>query len=284
MSLLLIDDQGETWDGQSRKLRVAFDSPFSGGEFSSYAVANLGFVAINTYGPSCQIRLRPSLITENAQRAIKDWLVKTHVERVVLTWLDDDWSSELLRSAPAGLQRLEALISGCKQAKPHDFLSRQLGPKVLHPNSLLGELVRQWPALSVPSGQRALMDLLEKTLGNRYIISKPNPDAGKMLFHEFGEGLFGNYETWRMCAVGAPMEEQPDRNFGKWVAAAYLEAYRENRPMIADVDAIVRWPHAGRTRMRYKRIIVPLAGAGDIPMMLGGSLIENRIDLRVGLG
>ena len=58
MSLLLIDDQGEIWDGQSRKLRQSFGSPYSGGEFSDYAVANLGFVALNVYGGSCQVRPR----------------------------------------------------------------------------------------------------------------------------------------------------------------------------------------------------------------------------------
>ena len=68
MALLLIDDQGHLWDGASRTLRASFDSPYSGGEFSDYAVTNLGFVAANAYGGSCQIRLRPNFVTDAAHK------------------------------------------------------------------------------------------------------------------------------------------------------------------------------------------------------------------------
>ena len=283
MSLLLIDDQGEFWDGQSRKLRQAFDSPYSGGEFSDYAVANLGFVALNIYGASCQVRLRPTTISERTHRAVRDWLQRSRNERIVLTWLDDDWKNELLRAGPSSFQRLDELIAGATRAKPHDFLSRLLETEQIPADTPLGELVRQWPSISAQSGQHALMHLLNMALGNRYVVVKQDKADGRFLFDQFGDGLFSDYETWRSCAVGAPMEEQPDRQFGRWVASAYSEALEKNRPQIVDVDAIVRWPHAGRARMRYKRVIVPLPGTGPERMLLGGSLIENRIDLRVGL-
>lgn len=284
MSVLLIDDRGEIWDGQSRRLRQAFDSPYSGGEFSDYAVANLGFVALNVYGTSCQIRFRPSIIASDTYRALRDWLRQSCNERIVLTWYDQTWTSELLRAGPNGLKRLEQLIAGGALAKSTDFLSRLLTNAELNPSSPLGALIQNWASLSTPSGQHALMHLLQVTLGNRYAILKHDASSGRMIFHELGEGLFSDYNTWRSCAIGAPMEEQPDREYGRWVAAAYRQAFEKQMPMIAEVDAIVRWPHAGRVRMRYKRVIVPLTGASDAPKLLGGSLIENRIDLRVGLG
>jgi len=283
MSLLLIDDQGEVWDGMSRSLRRAFDSPFSGGEFSDYSVANLGFVAINRYGSSCQIRVRPSFVGEATLRSLQRWLTNTKSDRVVLTWLDTEWSSELYRGAEDAKKRLDQLVAHSRRPHVHAFLARQLGVSDLHPTSNLGTIMREWQTLSQPTGQRELMRLLEATLGNRYVIVKPN-ESGKLLFHEFGGGLYSDYETWRSCAIGAPIEEQPDRHFGRWVQTAYQESIDRNVPIIGNVDAIVRWPHAGRVRLRYKRIIVPMQSAGDGPTLLGGSLIDNAIDLRVGLG
>lgn len=284
MSLLLIDDQGEIWDGQSRKLREAFDSPYSGGEFADYAIANLGFIALNVYGNSCQVRLRPSTIGERSLAALRSWFGQTRCERLVLTWLDRDWSNELMRGCDLAFARVTELIEAGARAKPDDFLARLIPDSELHPQSPLGELVRQWPRISMPTGQHALMHILENTIGNRYVIVKHDSSMQRVVFHEFGDGLYGKYETWRMCAVGAPIEEQPDRDYGKWVADAYAEALAAPKPMIADIDAIVRWPHSGRTRMRYKRVLVPIVSAAGAPMLLGGSLLDNRIDLRVGLG
>ena len=257
MSLLLIDDQGEIWDGQSRKLRQSFDSPYSGGEFSDYAVTNLGFVALNVYGGSCQVRLRPAVVADRTYRALQVWLDRTRNERIVLTWLDSDWQNELQRGGPACLRRIEDLMAGARRTMPDDYCARLLTVDELPAGSPIREIVSQWPSLSAPSGQRGLMHLLQVALGDRYVAVKQDATSGRIQFTEFGEGLFANYETWRMCAVGAPMEEQPDRQYGRWVAAAYRQAALENRPLIAEVDAIIRWPHAGRTRMRYKRLIVP---------------------------
>ena len=281
MSLLLVDDQGEVWDGQSRKLRHAFDSPYSGGEFSEYAVANLGFVALNTYGTSCQVRLRPATVSDRTFRSVCNWLHTSRSERVVLTWLDDDWTNELLRAGETITNRLEELITGAKRAKPSDFLSRRIDTPELGPHSPLGEIARQWPDLSAPSGQHALMHLLRAALGDRYIVVKKQADVGKLVYQEFGEGLFGYYETWRHCAVGAPMEEMPDRAYGKLAAQAYYETMENKTPRIERVDALMRWPHAGRARLRYQRVIVPVSDRSGATVLIGGSILDPRIDLRV---
>ena len=280
MSLLLIDDQGEIWDGQSRKLRQSFGSPYSGGEFSDYAVANLGFVALNVYGGSCQVRLRPTVVSDRSFRALHDWLNRTRNERVVLTWLDNEWQNELLRAGPSSLRRIEELMAGARRALPNDFLSRLVLPEELVANSPLTEIVQQWSSLSQQSGQQGLMKLLELALGDRYVKVKPDAGSGRIVFHEFGEGLYGDYDTWRMCAVGAPIEEQPDRSFGKWVASAYREALDMRQPRVEQVDAIVRWPHAGRMRLRYHRVIVPVETPSGNTLLVGGSIINHRIDLR----
>ena len=283
MSLLLIDDQGELWNGQSRQLRQAFDSPYSGGEFTEYAVVNLGFIAVNTYGASAQVRLRPAFTSDKTITALRRWLSQSRSERIVLSWLGSEWTSELLRGGAALQSRLQELFDTAHHPAPNEYLARDLGEPDLHPKSPLGQLVRSWERLSQPVGLPELMKLLETTFGDRYVIVRP-AESGKLLFHAFGGGLYSDYETWRHCAIGAPIEEQPDRHFGRWVNSAYAATLVRNVPSVSNVDAIVRWPHRGRARMRYKRVIVPMQGAGSAPLLLGGSLIDNGIDLRVGLG
>lgn len=284
MSLSLIDDAGKIWPGVSRTLRASFDSPFSGGEFVDYAIANLGFVAINVYGKSCQLRLRPAFLSDAAETTLFQWLVQSHYDRFVVSWLHNDWVNDLIRSPSAVVERLEQIRRLTKRSQRGDFLARPVSNEELDPQSQLGKLVRNWPMLQPLSGQRALLQMLSQMLGNRYVVVKKEGSARNLLFQEIGGGMFSPYETWRSCAIGAPIDEQPDRCYGKWVAESYREALEANRPMIADVDAIVRWPHCGRTRMRYKRLIVPVPSTTGPPRLLGGPVLDDGIDLRVGAG
>ena len=283
MALLLIDDQGQIWDGASRTLRSSFDSPYSGGEFSDYAVTNLGFIATNAYGGSCQIRLRPSFVAPEALRSLLHWVNSGRIDRIVLSWLDKDWHHELLRSRETAVARVGELVEAARYTQPNDFLAHEVKAGQLPENTALGILLRYWDRLSEPEGHASLMNLLNKALGNRYVLAQRDPQIAKMVFREFGGGLFNHYDAWRSNGVGVPIEDLPDHSYGRWIADAYDTAMTDRAPRIADVDAIVKWPHVGRTRMRYRRVIVPYSDVQGENWILGGSIIDNRIDLRLGL-
>jgi hypothetical protein len=283
VALLLIDDQGQIWDGASKTLRASFDSPYSGGEFSDYAVANLGFIAANAYGGSCQIRLRPSFVAPSAMQSLLHWLSSGRIDRIVLSWLDKDWHHELLRSRDGAVTRVRELITAASHTQPNDFIASEVTAAQLPENTALGILLRYWERLSEPEGRPSLMDLLNKALGNRYVLVQRAPDNGRLVFRKFGGGLFKHYDAWRANGVGAPLDELPDHSYGRWICDAYAAALENRFPRVDDVDAIVRWPHVGRTRMRYRRVIVPFSTEQAEPAILGGSIIDNRIDLRIGL-
>jgi len=281
MLLLLIDDQGEIWRGDSRELRAAFDSPYSGGEFIEYAVKNLGFIAINVFGASCQTRLRPELITERAALSLLDWIGTTRLERMVVSAFDRDWSNELLRMSEVP-NRLAQMLAKGGSARPDDFLSRTIDPSSVDNRPLLRNLIEAWPRIVEHYEFDALTSLLRGVFNNRLVVVKMPAEVPRPVFHEIGEGLlYSAYDTWRACAIGAPVEEQPDRHFGRWVAGVYEDAAAANRPRIEDVDTIMRWPHAGRSRHRYKRLIFPFQ-TGDKPtFLIGGTIVDDMIDLRL---
>ena len=45
--------------------------------------------------------------------------------------------------------------------------------------------------------------------------------------------------------------------------------------------AIVRWPHSGKQRMRYRRNILPFTGASGAPQLISGTADDVNIDLRI---
>lgn len=282
MPTLLIDDQGTRWDGGSRELRRSFDSPYSGGEFVDYAIANLGFLVIHVYGSSYQVRLRPSMVTDAACAALGKWLRERGQGRVVLSMLTQTWTDELFRTPELAMQRLDQAVALGRQPLPSDYLSQTTTDCQHTGRAAIGSILTDWPRLSQPNRQHELLRLLQSAFGNRYVVVKKDTGAGRLVFQELGEGLFTHYETWRTCAIGAPVEELPDRSYGRWIAATYRDAIEARQPTLENVDAIVRWPHAGRARLRYQRLLVPIQGTSETPLLLSASLMDNRIDLRVG--
>lgn len=283
MSLLLIDDRGELWPGDSRQLRTAFDSPFSGGEFVEYAVKNLGFVAINIYGKSIQLRLRPGFVTSRALSGLLGWLKVSKFDRVVLSLFQNSWQDQLLQ--PPQLRAIvDELAQSSGNARPDDCLTKDLPAAVLEAQPLVGEIYDNWANLAENYDTDTLVRLLRSVFKDRYAIVKKDRNKNSLTFYEFGDKMFPMYDLWRTCAIGAPVHEQPDRAYGRWVAAIYRDASECSKPHLAAVDAIMHCPLKGRSRTRYQRLIFPLQPNSADQLLVGGSFDDPTIDLRVPLG
>lgn len=280
MNLLLIDDLGELWHGESRRLRAAFDSPYSGGEFVEYAVKNLGFVAINVYGTSCQVRLRPGFAATKALDAFRNWLQRSRFERVVITKFENGWRDELVRPAEAE-RRVDALVQPERSRAPDDHLAETLDPAAMSSRPMLADLTESWPQVAEAYDVDTLVRLLRTAFDERFVIVRRSPDRQKLYFQEFGDRIYARYEPWRTCAVGAPIQEQPDRAYGRWVSNLYQQSVDQDSPRLDAVDAIVRCPQRGRSRFRYKRAIFRLASGSTGDLFLAGSFEDPSIDLRI---
>lgn len=281
MSIVLFDDQGQIWDGASVILRRGFDTPFSGGEFTAYAVRNLGFIAVDLFGRSCQIRLRPVRVSQKALVSLVEWIAKRPFERMSAAWFDSEWRYEIFPTLRQGLDRLTALIRKAHMPKEKDFIAKPLTRHDSNRSLALVELMGRWQELSGPDRCRELEGLIRRALGDRYVFVQKDTSSSRLVFREFGDGLFDHIKPWRVGAVGQPIDEMPDRHYGRWVADSYLETLFSGQPHVDNVDAIVNWPHRGRSRLRYKRLIVPLALSSAQPLLLGGSIMDDTVDLRV---
>lgn len=281
MHLLLIDDLGELWRGDSRRLRAAFDSPYSGGEFVEYAVKNLGFVAINTYGTSCQMRLRPGFVAERALQGLRKWLERSKFERFVITRFEGGWRDELVKAGNL-MWRLDEIHVRGQPSRPDDFLSTPLAAGPLDAATPLTEIIGSWGHLVNQYETETILRLLRTVFRDQFAVFRQQPDQGKLVFKELGDRMYSRYETWRECAIGAPIEEQPDRAFGKWVAETYQEVLAQGTPRHDQVDAILHCPYqGGRYRRRYRRLIFPLQQGSAGQLLVSGSFNDPSVDLRV---
>ena len=280
MNLLLIDDVGGGWHGETRRLRAAFDSPYSGGEFVEYAVKNLGFVAINVYGTSCQVRLRPKFAAAKALGAFRSWLQRGRFDRVVITKFDGEWRDELMRPDEAE-RHIDELVQPDRPQPTEDFLAEPIASTDLGSRPMVADLAESWPHVVENYDTDTLVRLLRSAFDDRFVIVRRSPDRQKLIFKEFGGRIYARYELWRTCAVGAPIQEQPDRAYGRWVSSLYQKIADQPNPRLDSVDAVVRCPEKGRSRFRYKRAIFRLASGSTGDLFLAGSFEDTSIDLRI---
>ncbi len=110
MSLIVIDEHGKIWDASSVQLRRAFGSVQANVQFSEYVVVKLGYIAINHYQNSCQIRIKPALVSSCTLKSLAAHLEKRQTERYALSFLDKTWHFELYSSRQTLIQKLIKLM------------------------------------------------------------------------------------------------------------------------------------------------------------------------------
>jgi hypothetical protein len=283
MNILLIDDSGGIWDGGSKRVREAFNSPHSGGEFTDYVVKNLGFSAVNIYCGSVQVRLNPTAVTGACLASLVEWISRHRGSRVAVTWWErGDWRHELLGQGDF-VYRIDRLIRANRaQLHTHAFVVRSASSAALPDAGTLSALLQHLPDTLEAGQQSALLNLIKRAIGNRYVLVEGEPTSQKLVFAEFGADIYVQQLPWNDRRLGQPIDQQPDRQYGRWIHQSYEDAIKTGRPRFEDVDAIVDWSNEGRKRLRYRRILVPFRTSAGRSRVLAGSIKDDRIDLRVG--
>lgn len=277
---ILIDDHGEYWSENAPILRTSFAPSHSNEGLTAYLIRNLGFVAIDLFGASCQIRFRPSLLTERAVNTIEKWLSANTYQRVALNAFDEKWNLELCGSGQSAIGRIRQIVDQIQDRRVTEFLVAPRSIDALDRYPTFGNVVENWELLARQLSERKLARMVGEMTGGRFIIVAPEPDSGRMILKGAGFGYKTLDRKWALRSRGEPLDEQPDPQYGRWLEASYSEILKRGEPALQDVDAIVSTPHFGRYRLRYTRIVLPCRStSGD--WLLSSSLLDDRVDLRV---
>ena len=285
-NLTLFDDLGTHWDGGSPRLRNSFGSPVSNEEFSTYVVKNMGFIAVHGYGRSCEIRLRPNIVTPAAFAALRQHLKDRVFDRIVTAQFDSDWVYGLHASKDAALAKIETSLATSSKPRPGDYLMRPLTkaelPRTTPMHQALHSLIENWPTLSRSVHRDGLSNILKQSLQGRYTVVEAAPDGRDLTFREIGDGFMSYNDDWVTRSQGRPVDNLEDAAYGRWAASGYREALRSGQPTLCQVDAIMNTPRLGRARIRYARVLLPVRSIGGA-LLLTSSILDPTIDLRAEL-
>jgi hypothetical protein len=272
----LFDDKGELWDGRSRELADALDASLPSDDLRKYVVRNLGFIAVTENSGSVRLQLRPAVVSQMALSGLLYWMHDRTVERVLISCLDGEWSHELVASREEAVRRLLARAKLDPIDREGDFLNK---PRPLHdlpPTSPLRAMLDAWSECSGKYDRERLHRLLDEALQVEPMAQSPG-----LLVKEIGTGFNNHATRWLSRIKGLRVEDQPDYAYGQWIASLYREVLQSRAPSLHDVDAVIRWPHQPRVSYRYQRLMVPFEAESRSTLVLGATVLDNAIDLRV---
>jgi hypothetical protein len=280
----LFDDRGQTWEGGSLRLADALESSIVGDELTNYAVRNLGYVAISETETMARIRLRPSIVSPVALSALLYWLHDRRKDRYVLSFLDVEWSHEVLGGRDDVMRRLMQRIEARNNEREGDFLQMPRALHTLPVSSPLRAVLNIWSEMDGLYDRERLHPLLERALGGRFVLVEGLSGTSNLVIKDIGSGLRKPAQHWLARSIGLRVEDQPDYAYGRWVARSYRDVLSSGEPDLGDVDAVISWPQASRQSFRYRRLLLPFRTPDNSPILLGATLTDPSINLRVKVG
>lgn len=280
MRTLLFDDSGEVWDAKSRELAETLQASLSSDELAKYVVRNLGFISATESAGSVRLRLRPAVVSPTALSALFYWLHDQTIERVLISFLEGEWTHELVRSCEEAVRALLARVKFSAADREGDFLKR---PRPLHDlprTSPLRAILEAWAACDAKYDRERLQPVIQNAVNGRFVLVETSQASPTLRIKDVGGmGNVANY--WLSRSIGLRIEDQPDYAYGKWVTAPYKQVLSTGEPSLDDVDAVITWPQQPRVSYRYRRLVLPFNGTGDSTLLLGVTLVDPNIDLRV---
>ncbi len=281
MRSILFDDRGDVWDAGSRRLAEDLQASIHGEELVDFAIRNLGFAAAKELRGSLRVSLRPAVVSPIAFTALLYWLHDRTADRVLISFFDRVWSHEMLRSRADAVKRLLARVDFSVGDRERDFLHQELPLESLDEASPLKRLLTLWSEASGVFDHERLAPLLRGTLKERFVLVEASPTRAALVLKGVGGGLSKPADHWLARSVGHRVEDQPDYDYGKWIAKYYRKVIASGEPSLSDVDAVIKWPEHSRQSFRYRRLVLPFKGEGSSTMLLGASLVDPSINLRV---
>ncbi|MEO1709514.1 MAG: hypothetical protein AAFR70_04550 [Pseudomonadota bacterium] len=277
---ILIDDRGEFWSEAAPILRMSFAPSRSSDGLAAYLVRNLGFCAIDAFGHSCQVRFRPDLTTAETVETVDRWLRSNKYERIALATLGSDRHLELCASTDTAVARIAELIQASGHRRCDNFIARPRDLTTVDQYPAFATLTENWNLLTRQINPAKLSRMVSQMTGGRFVVAAPEPGGERLILQGAGSGYKTLDRKWALEARGAPIEDQADQSYGRWVASGYERVLKEGAPIIEDVDAIVATPEYGRYRIRYTRYMLPYRD-DEQTWLLSSSLLDDRIDLRL---
>ena len=247
----------------------------------SYAVETMGFVWLDKGGSGCKVRLRPASIAPETEAALYFALLEGAATRVLVSWARGNGvDHNLYPTVRDAVSAISRAINSERRQRPRRFSQRSTGLGGLSGYPSLQRLLEHYRVSNGISDHTALQDLLPTMAEARYLLVERRTNGDVLLIRDVGSGYSAFDKKWSTRSHGLRLEEQPDAEYGCWLATNYLAAMRECSPRSDEVDATIYHPRLGRRRFTYRRLMLPYAARGDRQFLLSASMPDPSVDLR----
>jgi len=264
---MLVSAEGTWMLENSVEFHAALGDPNPDYDATGFAVKNLGFIKFQILDNSIiEIDLHPRNVEIPALLAVQQQLVTSQVKLFRIRYFDLSWKSEIICSAELAVARLSELCApkfalSAKDSflvEPQDYLKlfeSEQGPLQL--------MAQKWRMSFGHFDPSVISFAIKNDLLSRLIIVGVNPRGAEPIFRFIGDGhtnwLDDNYH---LHAIGKQVADQPDKNYGQWVAQFYKSVASTGQPRYDYVTAAIQRP-PGTFTTRYERLLLPWKTPSD---------------------
>ncbi len=269
MTSWLIDARGEAWDVASGRLQAALFALQPPAVFRQYAVLSLGFAEMSVTPKAARICWRPTATTAETYAGLLMHMAELDEQRVVITTMTPEPEHQVCPTIAASIAHLTRVFQTSQCNDEGHFMARRRRPESLQHCGSVSRLLAATMQRDLTLSGVDLWTILDQYSAKRFVLLEPHGENGPLEVLAWGKGYARFDPEWVDGISGHDFEDQPDRSYARWAAAAYRQAHRSKEMIIEDVDASTWWPGRGRMSISYTRAIVPIHIKGRGPCILG---------------
>ena len=256
---LMVNPEGE-WVAPGAPIASAL--PGAAGDPVANAIENLGFIKLQTVeGVIVEIELHPAKVGLPALLAVQQRLQAIDERLFRIRYLDTTWQSEICSSVEHAIERLSELCAPVFMPATNNMYvaeARDLSIVFDDYNHRFRPLAQKWRVSFGYFDPNVIALAVQHDILPYLTVVGVKPLEQDPVFRFIGQGhsWAGNH----LARPGEKVEEQPDREYGKWLAEFYRFVASTRQPRY---DLVTACLHRGAGRdpspqiVSYERLLLP---------------------------
>jgi hypothetical protein len=267
---MLIDPRGRVWPDDSWDVarRVGYNDARD--DIATFAVRERGFVHLRPRADGMHVALREGRFNLNAFAGLMLELGRTRPPRILLCVLADDGPKfQLFTDLHDLCGHLEAL-SRDKPVQiriPRLAERRNLRVLTLPTFAPARPIYELWQRTRGELTEDVHSTIVAGELSGRTILARQLPRSSRLVFWHIGTGIMLMRPCEALMAIGRELHDQPDQQYGEWVADTYAQIARDRRPRVDSCRAFIRTSSKKTLRARYDRVLLPWRAKDELFVM-----------------
>lgn len=280
MTPYLIDEAGNKWIAGDPLLRTHLMAGCSQEALIRFAVENLGWVKVHERPRGLRIACRPGFLTDQSLAMLLMSVYDANPVTIALDVLDTNWEHLLIRDRQAFVRLLSGLVSGHRDMVVPSELRYLSAPSSERNSALALPTKVATTCLRLANKPSDVHESLDVIFHGRWHICSLDTETGHSIAQAIGNSFTPFNPGWHDLGLNQSLCMYGDPGYGLWVAAHHRRIVATQQAVFDDVDAIVSFPRIGETRLRYRRISLPIDYDGGRSVVLSAAVSDSSVDLR----